>query len=116
MKLSKDMLAVLASYKDGTQTGTPYAPELCDLGLLMQFEGQYVCTALGHERLTCPPLKLYVFEWVGASFYDAPQPTYVLAVSEADARDLVREVDAEMAKESLSRCKQVDLTTPKVLK
>ena len=53
MSLSKDMLAVLASYKDGTQTGTPYAPELCDLGLLMCFEDQYVCTQAGIQA--CKP-------------------------------------------------------------
>ena len=47
MKLSKDMVAVLIAYKEGTQTGTPYGPELCDLGLLMMFEGEYVCTQAG---------------------------------------------------------------------
>ena len=63
MKLSKDMLAVLTAYKDGTQTGTPYAPELCDMGLLMQVEGQYVCTASGIEACVAKEMKpchLYV--------------------------------------------------------
>ena len=64
MSSCKDMLSVLASYKNGTQTGAPYAPELCDLGLLMCLPtGEYVCTTLGYDRLRAREMKpsdLYV--------------------------------------------------------
>ena len=58
MKLSKDMLAALKGHMKGTQTGTPYGPELCDLGLLMVFEGEYVCTQAGIKACGPQEMKL----------------------------------------------------------
>ena len=92
MTLSKEMRACLRAYKDGTQIGTPYVPELLDMGLLTWVSGDKytVVTPAGLEacKEQTVPLRLFDLQYPAEGMWDVYEKFTVLAPDEATARSL----------------------------